>query len=707
MKSNIFGIIFSVLVSVNVSSNSSPKNVKKNPIERYGYLDTLIEDLQSQKWGKEEATCLKQLEKILLNVQNSTTWATWIWDSMQTPVGQLYGSKNHYGNYDECLEFPWEQVHPDLRTQYCMAHITLGPVDSKLDEVDLFGHVENYLRAKSKNHLKFNTLAWGICAPVVCEPHSVSKLVGSMFRQTHLGIAVDKPEISLSNCYIAGKTEDAYNFGYYFSWSLVAFFIILSLVSTSYVNHKGLGSNGMAYFNAFYIPRNLQFLSKVTEDDIGPLFGIRVMACFCITLFHIWILTTTLGVTNSIRLDKDFEPKKLTMFLHLEVAVDTFLFMSGFLLIKGLAHNGFKTFNPLKVLVKRYFRLIIPVSIILLLAFRGLNHVIQGPVRNDFFQKESDVCDQHWFDVFLMIQNYMRPENMCYPVLWSVSCDFQLTVLGTMIAWVFTKSRKFGLLFFLTSFIASIVLPAAFAFTHRDLSVIPPDFRLLDNYKDSLLGNPLYAPTHYRGGSYLVGVALGYLMSIYNPVNHRNILSKKFSILSLCVLLVMFVEFFIASDTIARQGNTAFVVALYVSLKRIIWAGFIAILVMLCEYGTLPVLPSFLSWSAWVPISRLSYGIYLIHITLVTYRINATRSPLQYDLINLIVHTLGVTVFSSIVSLAVWTFYEAPLGNIVSLLLKTKPKSQEIQKDKAVQNLGDLKKIEALQGNVYEKSNKL
>ncbi|XP_072946243.1 uncharacterized protein [Epargyreus clarus] len=216
MERNVLIIFYLVMVAGNVLSVSAAKNIEKNTVGRYGHLNILIEDLQSLEWGEEEVPCLTLLVKILQNVQNSTLWATWIWDSMQTPVGHLYGSRNNFGNYDECLEFPWEKVHPDLRTQYCMAHIHLAEVESDINDVDFFGNVRNYIRAKTKYHQKFNTLRWGVCTPVVCKPHSVNKFVGALFRQTHLGLAVTKPHISINHCDIAEDNEVTGDFGFNF-----------------------------------------------------------------------------------------------------------------------------------------------------------------------------------------------------------------------------------------------------------------------------------------------------------------------------------------------------------------------------------------------------------------------------------------------------------------------------------------------------------
>lgn len=50
------------------------------------------------------------------------------WDSMQLPVGTFYGSVYHFGNFDQCLQVPW-QSYPELRTQYCLVDVKLAALN--------------------------------------------------------------------------------------------------------------------------------------------------------------------------------------------------------------------------------------------------------------------------------------------------------------------------------------------------------------------------------------------------------------------------------------------------------------------------------------------------------------------------------------------------------------------------------------------------
>ncbi|XP_072946245.1 O-acyltransferase like protein-like [Epargyreus clarus] len=732
MKQIILVVCFFILG--NISSVPAVENIKNNPVAKYGHLNILREDLQSLEWGQEEVPCLTLLVKILQNVQNSTLWATWIWDSMQTPGGQLFGSSNNYGNYDECLEFPWEKVHPALRTQYCLAHIHLAKVDSGINDVDLFGHAQNYIQVKTKYNLKFNTLRWGVCTPAVCKPHSVNKFVGALFRQSHLGLAVDKLNISINGCDVAGDTEIAYDFGYYFSGFLITFSIVSTLLGTILVKYEGLhtSSTGLVYAKAYDIARNLGSLVNITPNDVHCLFGIRVISAILIVIVHVGLLINGMGVFNGIVLYKDLEDKWLLLISTAVIAVDTFLFMSGFLLVKSLLANGFKSFSLLKFIVKRYLRLIWPLVVVLFIGFKFL-HIPRGPVKSEIFGKELEACNQNWWTTLLMIQNYVDPENMCYPISWSIACDFHLTVFGTIGTWVFMKNRKFGLLMFLIPFIASIVLQASTVISNPETAILPGDFRSMSNYRKYILGNKLYMYTHYRTGSYFIGMATGYLITMYDPVKYRNVISKlsslstsgenfayshciltycfvflqKLSILSFIALLAMILGFFILDFIMQTVDVNVFMMALYVSLRRIVWATLISILIVLCEYGTLPLVPGLLGWSAWAPFSRLSFGVFLLHVGVILFCTSTIRSNMEYHVWHTVLLMMGVTVASCIISLLLWTLFEEPMRILVTHALRDRNKknTEEVKGHQNGKNSKNME-IQTNKNGACEKVNK-
>lgn len=54
--------------------------------------------------------------------------------------------------------------------------------------------------------------------------------------------------------------------------------------------------------------------------------------------------------------------------------------------------------------------------------------------------------------------------------------------------------------------------------------------------------------------------------------------------------------------------------AIFSSLSRIGWAGMLTWIVISCQSGYGGPINTFMSWSGWLPLGRLSYCAYLLHL---------------------------------------------------------------------------------------------
>ena len=50
-----------------------------------------------------------------------------------------------------------------------------------------------------------------------------------------------------------------------------------------------------------------------------------------------------------------------------------------------------------------------------------------------------------------------------------------------------------------------------------------------------------------------------------------------------------------------------------------------------CSIFLTGMISSFLSWKAWIPLSRLTYGVYLLHILVLTFYYSILENPLHYQ----------------------------------------------------------------------------
>nr|KAG5706683.1 hypothetical protein BaRGS_005753 [Batillaria attramentaria] len=109
--------------------------------------------------------------------------------------------------------------------------------------------------------------------------------------------------------------------------------------------------------------------------------------------------------------------------------------------------------------------------------------------------------------------------------------------------------------------------------------------------------------------------------------------------------------------------------ALYNALARTVWGACVAWVIVACHAGYGGFVNTILSWGALVPLSRLTYVIYLIHMQVLGIVKGVQRVPLFLNDINIVMFYLSIMILcymsGAIVSLA----FEAPMMGLEKILL--------------------------------------
>ena len=92
-------------------------------------------------------------------------------------------------------------------------------------------------------------------------------------------------------------------------------------------------------------------------------------------------------------------------------------------------------------------------------------------------------------------------------------------------------------------------------------------------------------------------------------------------------------------------------------------------LLLIIEHYFVGILNEFLSSKMFLPISRLSYPIYLINFTLNTAYVSYLRVPYNVNLLNLIIAALGMLILALILSVFLSIFIEMPFRNLEKIVL--------------------------------------
>ncbi|KAH1019316.1 hypothetical protein HUJ04_009155 [Dendroctonus ponderosae] len=239
--------------------------------------------------------------------------------------------------------------------------------------------------------------------------------------------------------------------------TLFCLVLLLVILCTFYevFLHQRKTKNSSPLLTAFSVFNNGRKLTGTTQqtansDQILSFHGIKVISMMWIIAGHAAGAFTFLPVTNR-REVEEFESERYAQYLTTaHLAVDTFFFISGFLLAYQIT----------------------PVVLMFFLYSVYLSkHVGNGPIFPLVYDTFNNPCKKHWWAVFLYIQNYYNRDEICWVHLWYLSADWQLFLAAPLVlipmAWllkrgfklVFTAMAILNVFFVLLAIFVKLVFP--------------------------------------------------------------------------------------------------------------------------------------------------------------------------------------------------------------------------------------------------------
>ncbi|KAL1424911.1 hypothetical protein MTO96_019773 [Rhipicephalus appendiculatus] len=231
-----------------------------------------------------------------------------------------------------------------------------------------------------------------------------------------------------------------------------------------------------------------------------------------------------------------------------------------------------------------------------------------------------------------MLESYsdvLHPRDVL-PHLWYLSADFQLFVISLLVLLIL-KGRKtlmLGAFTFLsllgcivgTCIVAGLQLPPFMIFPGPIPDLM---LRTLDEY---------YIRPYYHGR-----VLLRWL----HDIPHRGRLQGV--------------------EDIQEAAAAAF-------FDRILWTLFLAWITLACSTSRGGVLSKLLSWNAYVPLSKLSFGVYLIHVPFLHLWFYSSRERRFWSVFNQVTLLFALLVWSFILSYLAFLVCEAPTAALDKLV---------------------------------------
>uniref|UniRef100_A0A0A1WY94 Nose resistant to fluoxetine protein 6 n=1 Tax=Zeugodacus cucurbitae TaxID=28588 RepID=A0A0A1WY94_ZEUCU len=593
--------------------------------------------------------CLTDLKIVAEALKDNADWALKMLDAWgKFPSGILYGHRMEMGNFDECLD-----INSPLLGKYCQASI---PV-----ETTAFG-----LNAE---------IQLGICFPNKCSTEDFDKLLKYFLSDSYkLNFNVTTKLLIASTCSTRELVELEP-----LDWVAIGLFITLALLmalSTIFdclYSYKRKQPNKLLV--SFSIPKNLQQLLKIQHGHIPCLHGIRCLSLFWIIFLHCYLYRILSPNINAV----DIKSWEQTPFSMIEqsgsIAVDSFFFLSGLLLImvsfREMQKNDGKLNIPL-MYIHRYLRLTPILAVAVLFYMSLFNYMGNGPIWKNL-TVANKICDNTWWATLLYVQNYAAPGKLCLGHTWYLAVDTQLFFLSPIFLIMIWKWRKLGTA---ATIIFGLLLVACL-FT----VIVINKYTIYDiarNYGTASEAMPkIYYSTHTRCSAWLIGLLFGCYLHYNNGriAKISNWLVAFGWVVSLGMLFTLVFAWY--PKTLPTTSDpTVLESAFYFAGGRVAWPLALCWIVFACINGYGGPINSFLSWTFWQPISKLSYIMYIWHLIVIT--INASRIKTNtyfsdYDVTLSFWSNFGVTL---LVSVCLHLAVEAPVADIESYLLpRNKPKT--------------------------------
>ncbi|XP_064108308.1 nose resistant to fluoxetine protein 6-like isoform X2 [Macrobrachium nipponense] len=638
----------------------------------------------------------------------------------KTSSGYMIGLMAFHGVYDECKNFvssPNATGEGSYKGRYC--NINLKKFQRKKliyqerEEHPVFSlpwvHPAE-VGSTIIDVLLSRTLANGTqvgystCIPDVCTGLDLQESLEEVVRDTDFILQGINCHLDLTSDPFS--TEDIV---FIVVLSVIAGVIVLASVVDIYIQksgNKSLSKGGLRYLLPFSAYTNVQKLfhmnTETTPETITCLHGIRVLSMTWVVWAH-QQMTTFVYTTNLFSMFDKMRGLLYQTALNGFPSVDTFFFIGGFLMAYSVLrqYKRSKRFNLFLFYFHRVLRLVPPILLTAGLYATVAKYFLGGPLAS-IWNYTRDICQRNWWMDVTFVSNFgwLFDEQSCLGQCWYLAVDSQLYLVAPLILLPILYNERLGMVWLYIVTMASFIVPAAVNYAYD----LPPTSLLLDP-KGTDFFNYNYCAPWCRAGPIYIGIWLGVFMA--NNGSQKSKL-KPWEVLAgwtVAILTGLMVVYGVWSYNVYPRKIPYDVMTqlLYGGLHRPAWAAALAWVVFACYNGYGGFIDDFLSHPVWQPISRLTYSIYLVALSLqgaITYN---TRIQFYFDHYSKVLETVGAIVMSVIPAILVSITAESPIIGIEKLLFRRpgrgerrpkEPSHLEGSDNKAFEQATELKEME-------------
>lgn len=627
--------------------------------------------------------CTFGLLKLVRAIKNLEPWAVRLFDaSGKYPTGALQATRSDFGAFDECLETVLLDRDGDMeaRGQYCSLLI-YARNNSDAEQYILpaieMAHPKARKFEKYFYDARFPTFRLAMCTMNFCNEQELQALAEAIippvvgFKVKYCTTSVDT-RMTPAQCLIIAFL------------ALIAFLVVLGTGIDAYTESKAPKCRHNALVRValcFSLLGNTRSMLSINKDKNSDayrfqfLHGLRFLSIVWIVIGHCYGMPSDVWsrLINNVSLNDRWDVVIISAGF---ISVDTFFFLSAFLLacvVSKQKRVGVVVF--IMALFRRLIRTLVPMFFMIMCMYL-LPLIVSGPEAPEFFEKLDNEVYGYWWSLLAQVRNYFyRDDDLpLLPHLWYLSVDFQFFVVALPILLICKTRPQLAIaLFALLSLVGcSISTWQAASDTKMPFMVV-----IVESIE-------LFLDTTYRYYFYPFYHAICYFMGCITFLSLSWFKDKKisplFQVAAWCVAIasgLCCISIKIAwyretePTTLFGKLSTAF-------FDRILWCIFLVWVTMACATGRGGFICKFLSWNAFVPLSRLAFGVYLIHVPFIQLFFHISReriSLLHYMVVSVVFTSL---MWSYLLSYLLLVFCEAPTAKLDKLAFEGRRRSQPV-----------------------------
>lgn len=621
--------------------------------------------------------CSLGLLKLVRGIRNLDPWALRLFDaSGKYPTGALSTTRVDLGAFDECVETVShdEYGRETVRAQYCNLMVYAG------NKTDLDDHITEAVKYSHPRVVKFREhiyeqripiLRLGICVLDACSEGELNALLKAVLP----GFL----DVTISNC-VTSLTPGITKTQTVILAFLGALALMIALgtavdVCCSSRKEKGSAKNALlSLLTSFSVVSNTRMMLQIATDKSSDsytmrfLHGIRFLSIVWVVVGHCY------GASS------DVWSRMVNVIIYADqwhsiftavgyVSVDCFFFLSGFLLAYAVCkqkRNGVVLF--LFATVRRLIRTMVPVFFLIMCLYL-MPLITSGPDAKTYFDKVHTEFNRQWLHILLQVQNYDFDVNANAPVLghlWYLSLDFQYFLVSLPVLLILKNRPRITVAaFVLLSLVSCSVATWQVAGNDMTPFIVPVTESLTAFLKTDF---HYYSYPFYHAVCYFAGCITFFFVAELK----QSKISKVFQTAAWCIAIAcgLCCIFIKVPWYQAKNPTTEFGKLSLAFFDRILWSLCLAWITFACATRRGGFVSTFLSWSAFAPLSRLAFGVYIIHLPFIQLWLHIARERVFFSHFFVVSFFFNILVWSYLLSYLLFVFCEAPTGRLDKLIFE-------------------------------------